>query len=119
MQRSLCCRLAASVGVGVLLLATAAGAFTTPTSSVTCHRLKQICYQRNLHLFQSTENEEKKVAVGSSEYYQGFMNRLLNEEPVERVTGDAILGPTFKFIGGISVILVLLTLGFLASNGLI
>ena len=47
------------------------------------------------------------------------MNRLLNEEPVERVTGNAILGPTFKFIGGISVILVLLTLGFLASNGLI
>eukprot|EP00956_Cyclotella_meneghiniana_P020187 scaffold35328_cov62-Cyclotella_meneghiniana.AAC.6 len=67
----------------------------------------------------SDEDQENKVAVGSSEYYQGFMNRSLNEEPVERVTGDAILGPTFKFVGGFAAILMVLTLGFLASNGIL
>ena len=70
-------------------------------------------------LFQSQDDDSEKVAVGSSEYYKGFMNRSLNEEPLERVTGDAILGPTFKFVGGFAAILVLLTFGFLESNGLI
>lgn len=70
-------------------------------------------------LFQSQDEDSEKVAVGSSEYYKGFMNRSLNEEPLERVTGDAILGPTFKFVGGFAAILALLTFGFLGSNGLI
>jgi len=70
-------------------------------------------------LFQTSEESKKKVAVGSSEYYKGFLGRSLNEEPAERVSGDAILGPTFKFVGGFSIILVMLTLGFLASNGLV
>ncbi len=70
-------------------------------------------------LFESQNEESDKVAIGSSEYYQGFMNRSLNEEPSERVTGDAILGPAFKFVGGFAAILAVLTFGFLASNGLI
>mmetsp|Transcript_13886 Transcript_13886/g.23702 ORF Transcript_13886/g.23702 Transcript_13886/m.23702 type:complete len:156 (-) Transcript_13886:46-513(-) len=57
--------------------------------------------------------------VGSKEYYQGFVTRSVNEEPVDRVTGDAILGPTLKFAGGVSFILVALVGLFLASNGLI
>mmetsp|Transcript_37354 Transcript_37354/g.80615 ORF Transcript_37354/g.80615 Transcript_37354/m.80615 type:complete len:168 (+) Transcript_37354:68-571(+) len=57
--------------------------------------------------------------VGSSEYYQGFLTRSVDEEPVERVTGDAVLGPTLKFAGGISLILVVLTATFLVSNGIV
>ena len=70
----------------------------------------------------SSETDETTATittVGSSEYYQGFLTRSVNEEPTERVTGDAILGPTLKFAGGIGAILVALTVAFLASNGLI
>ena len=66
----------------------------------------------------SSENEET-VQLGSEEYYKGFVSRSLDEEPVERVTGDAILGPTFKFVGGFAVLLVALFVGFMASNGLL
>mmetsp|Transcript_34259 Transcript_34259/g.65258 ORF Transcript_34259/g.65258 Transcript_34259/m.65258 type:complete len:147 (-) Transcript_34259:22-462(-) len=56
--------------------------------------------------------------VGSSEYYRGFLTRSVDEEPIERVTGDAVLGPTLKFAGGISLLLVVLTAAFLVSNGI-
>lgn len=72
----------------------------------------------NPRLFQ-TQGDDDKVELGSSEYYKGFMNRPLNEEPAERISGDAILGPTLKFVGGSAAVLVVLTFGFLASNGLI
>ena len=49
------------------------------------------------------DNDDKTTTVGSSEYYQGFISRSINEEPTERVTGDAILGPTLKFAGTISL----------------
>ncbi|CAB9519818.1 expressed unknown protein [Seminavis robusta] len=77
---------------------------------------------------QSNENTKDKlelagdddtVQLGTQEYYQGFVSRSLDEEPVERVTGDAVLGPTFKFVGGFAVVLVGLVLGFMASNGLL
>lgn len=64
-------------------------------------------------------DDEKKVTVGSEEYYEGFLSRSMNDEPTERVTGDALLGPTFKFVGGGVVIIVALFLGFMVSNGLI
>ena len=64
-------------------------------------------------------DDENLTSIGSTEYYQGFLTRSPNEEPIERVTGDAILGPTLKFAGGISLILVVLVLVFLGSNGLI
>ena len=64
-------------------------------------------------------DDEQLTSVGSTEYYQGFLTRPPNEEPIERVTGDAILGPTLKFAGGISIGLVALVLVFLVSNGLL
>ena len=64
-------------------------------------------------------DDDKTTTVGSSEYYQGFISRSINEEPTERVTGDAILGPTFKFAFGISLGLVALVGVFLVSNGII
>lgn len=43
----------------------------------------------------------------------------MDVEPVERVTGDAVLVPTLKFAGGVALFLVALVIGFLASNGLL
>ena len=65
------------------------------------------------------DDSDPKTKVGSSEYYQGFVSRSVDEEPAERVTGDAVLGPTLKFAGGVSLGLIALTVAFLASNGLI
>ena len=67
----------------------------------------------------SSSDEKKKTKIGSSEYYQGFVTQSINDEPEERVTGDAVLIPTLKFVGSISVVLILLTVGFLASNDLL
>ncbi|EJK59377.1 hypothetical protein THAOC_20418 [Thalassiosira oceanica] len=67
----------------------------------------------------SDSKTDSKTTVGSSEYYQGFISRSVDEEPAERVTGDAVLGPTLKFAGGVSLGLIALTVAFLASNGLI
>ena len=67
----------------------------------------------------SDNNKATTTVVGSTEYYQGFVTRSMNEEPTERVTGDAILGPTLKFAGGISLLLILLMGIFLVSNGII
>lgn len=61
----------------------------------------------------------EQVEVGTTEYYKGFLASDLESEPRERVTGDAILGPTFKFVGGFSIIILGLFLGFMASNGLL
>ena len=65
------------------------------------------------------DNDDKTTTVGSSEYYQGFISRSINEEPTERVTGDAILGPSLKFAFVISLGLVALVGVFLVSNGII
>ena len=115
------------ITVALLSIATPLHAFTiTPARCCSALFTKQCTTTQipriiNTHLFEASSDEEKenKVAIGSSEYYQGFVGRSLNEEPEERVTGDAILGPTFKFVGGFAAILVVLTVGFLASNGLI
>ena len=66
----------------------------------------------------STTDEDTITKVGSSEYYQGFWSRSVIENQ-ERVTGDAVLGPTLKLAGGISLILVALIGAFLVSNGII
>lgn len=64
-------------------------------------------------------DDPSPVKVGSSDYYKGFVSRSIDEEPTERITGQAVLGPTLKFAGGAAIILMLLTAGFLASNGII
>ena len=68
----------------------------------------------------STTDDDNTIItkVGSSEYYQGFWSRSVIENQ-ERVTGDAVLGPTLKLAGGISLILVALIGAFLLSNGII
>ncbi len=83
----------------VLLVATwtLTDAFSTPTP---------ITRQQSLVLLKAQPDKEETVPVGSEEYYKGFLSRTLEEEPVERVTGDAILGPTFKFVGGFAAALV-------------
>ena len=65
------------------------------------------------------DEDEILTSIGSTEYYKGFITRSAKEEPIERVTGDAILGPTLKFAGGVSFILVALVAVFLGSNGLL
>ena len=65
------------------------------------------------------EDDKNLTSIGSTEYYKGFITRSAKEEPIERVTGDAILGPTLKFAGGVSFILVALVAVFLGSNGLL
>jgi len=67
----------------------------------------------------SKNDSAEMTTVGSSEYYKGFITRSVDEEPSERVTGDAVLGPTLKLGAGISLILVALTAAFLVSNGII
>jgi len=66
----------------------------------------------------STTDDSTITKVGSSEYYQGFWSRSVIENQ-ERVTGDAVLGPTLKLAGGISLILVALIGVFFVSNGII
>ena len=65
------------------------------------------------------DEDENLTSIGSTEYYKGFITRSAKEEPIERVTGDAILGPTLKFAGGVSFILFALVVVFLGSNGLL
>ena len=62
---------------------------------------------------------DEDVPLGSAEYYSGFVSRGLTEDPDERVTGDAVLIPTLKFVGGFTVVIGALLVGFLASNGLL
>lgn len=63
--------------------------------------------------------QENVVKVGSKEYYSGFLSRDLQGESGERVSGDALLGPTMKFIAGSTVILTFFFVGFLVANGLL
>ena len=68
---------------------------------------------------EASDDNNSLTQVGSTDYYQGFINRPIEEEPTERVTGDAVLGPTLKFAGGVSLILVVLVGAFLVSNGIV
>ena len=70
-------------------------------------------------LLSKDETNEEEVKLGSKDYYSGFVSRGLNEDSEERVTGDAVLIPTLKFVGGFSVAIGVLLIGFLASNGLL
>lgn len=65
------------------------------------------------------QQQQEEVQVGSKEYYSGFVSRKIDEEPEERITGDAVLVPTMKFVGGFAAVLIALFFGFLASNGLL
>mmetsp|Transcript_3956 Transcript_3956/g.8373 ORF Transcript_3956/g.8373 Transcript_3956/m.8373 type:complete len:133 (+) Transcript_3956:80-478(+) len=103
---------------------TLAAARCDPASHNSCRNtfapsIEHITKITSLNNSNNLDNEDELTTVGSKEYYQGFLNRSPSEEPIERVTGDAVLGPTLKFAGGVSLILVGLVLVFLGSNGLL
>ena len=63
------------------------------------------------------EDEQGQVEVGTKEYYGGFLSSPIQDETVaERGSG---LEQALKLGGGVVVVLVVLVLGFMASNGLI
>mmetsp|Transcript_11982 Transcript_11982/g.19867 ORF Transcript_11982/g.19867 Transcript_11982/m.19867 type:complete len:156 (-) Transcript_11982:1569-2036(-) len=66
-----------------------------------------------------SNKEPIKVVLGGKEYYDGFLNRKLDEEPLERVSGDNLLQPILKFAGLSAVVIGAFLLAFLASNGLL
>lgn len=63
--------------------------------------------------------DEEKYKVGSTEYIQGMLSRPIDQESAERVSGDKLLGPTIKLAAQVSLVLILLTLGFFYSNGML
>ena len=63
--------------------------------------------------------DEVVVELGSKEYMQGMIRRSVDEEPLERVSGDKVLGPTLRLAGGVTGVLIALVLAFLVSNGII
>jgi len=96
-------------------------AFIVPPPSCTrCVKKTAKPQHHPLHFAREPPDDNgEQVKVGTKKYYEGFLASDLKSEPRERVTGDAILGPTFKFVGGFSVVILVLFLGFMASNGLI
>jgi len=89
------------------------------SASLAFHSPMSLSNRQRLSTMLHAEEKQEKVKVGSNEYYSGFISSNLKDEPSERVTGDAVLGPTFKFVGGFSIILAGLLLGFMISNGLL
>lgn len=63
------------------------------------------------------ESEEEKVEVGTKEYYDGFLSSPIQDETVaERGSG---LEQALKLGGGFALVLAVLFVGFMASNGLL
>ena len=91
--------------------------------------LKQVLlaeYQSHHVLFNTKQEndddargESGDVQVGTKEYYAGFVSRGVNDEVDERVSGDKVLVPTLKLVGGSFFVLGLLFVGFMVSNGLL
>ena len=63
--------------------------------------------------------KEGEVEIGTGRYFEGMVSRSVNEEEAERVAGDKLLGPTLKLAGGVTAVLVGLTLAFLISNSIL
>jgi hypothetical protein len=61
-----------------------------------------------------SNNDSKKVLVGPKEYLNGFISTPITEQR----DGDG-LEQALKLGGGVTVGLVVLLLGFMASNGLL
>jgi len=74
--------------------------------------------QLSIILF-ATENEEttKEVEVGSKEYLEGFLSSPIQDETIQQ-RGSG-LEQALKLAGSASIILAVLFIGFMASNGLL
>ena len=81
------------------------------------HSSKNVAHRLLIGLHATDKDDE--VELGSRSYYEGFLTRKVNDGDVERLSGDSLLGPTLRLAGQASAILVLLTLAFLLSNGII
>mmetsp|Transcript_23116 Transcript_23116/g.64278 ORF Transcript_23116/g.64278 Transcript_23116/m.64278 type:complete len:112 (+) Transcript_23116:71-406(+) len=103
----------------LLLLWFEAIGFAFHGRSISAVRQKSFLGEMSNDLMDEGEADDAEVRLGSKEYYSGFVSRDVNEEPDARVTGDAVLIPTVKLVGGSSVVIGGLLLAFLASNGLL
>lgn len=83
-----------------------------PSRAIT--RVHSGLYVNKNTLFQ-TQKRGDEVEVGSKEYLEGFISSPI-QDTSERGTG---LEQALKLGGSFAVILVLLFVGFMASNGLI
>jgi hypothetical protein len=98
--------------------------FFSPSSSASASQLRMKVDddqedQLKEKLQQQQQQKSQNVKVGTKEYYSGFVSRGVNDEPEERVTGDAVLVPTLKLVGGFAAVLGVLLFAFLASNNLL
>ena len=107
----------------ILLGAVLVEAFQLPASPKSLGGIRPRSQSPPLRLWENAENgestnqDDEKVEVGSKEYMQGFLSSPIQDENVaERGSG---LEQALKLGGGVALVLVLLVVGFLASNGLI
>ena len=91
--------------------------------SATSHFVAMGTKSIHTRLFETQQDDdantqtEEQVALGTQEYYKGFLSSPIQDETVaERGSG---LEQALKLGGGVIVVLVVLVVGFLASNGLI
>ena len=91
--------------------------------SATSHFVAKGTKPIHTRLFETQQDDdantqtEEQVAVGTQEYYKGFLSSPIQDETVaERGSG---LEQALKLGGGVIVVLIVLVVGFLASNGLI
>jgi len=91
------------------------------SGAVSCRHTTTSCSQLFVNIPGQDDNinDEQKVVLGGKEYYDGFLSRKVDEEPIERVSGDNLLKPILKFVGVSTVIIGGFLLAFLASNDLL
>ena len=67
----------------------------------------------------STKSSSSSTTTRDGSSYEGFVTRSIVDESIDRISDDALMGPTVKFVGGFSVLLGALLLFFMVSNGLL
>lgn len=65
-----------------------------------------------------SKDDNQEVKLGTKEYYAGLINRDLGEVEA-RVSGDKLLIPTLKFVGGFAILIGIAFIAFMVSNGLL
>ena len=88
-----------------------------PTFSWAFVAPKAIIATPSCRLARANNNNDEKVEVGSKEYLEGFVSSPIRDDSLaERGTG---LEQALKLGGSFAVVLALLFVGFMASNGLL
>ena len=101
----------------IALMQHTATAFLAPNSpSLASKTNRKIIKDIQSKLFES-QNDDEEVEVGSREYLEGFISSPIQGSSVqERGSG---LEQALKLAGSFTVGLVILFIGFMASNGLL